>query len=175
MNDAVRVSIDVPVDPARAFRVFTEEIDLWWRRGPRFRHVGPSDGVIRLEPGVGGRLLQVHDEDPARTFAFGEVRVWRPAERLVFTWRVANFAPTESTEVEVIFQPTTGGGTQVQVIHRGWAAIRSDHPARHGHQGHAFVMHLGGWWRDQLGMLRRLSEFRETRSEDPHPPRSDEP
>lgn len=33
----VRVSTIIAVDPQEAFRIFTEEVDLWWKRSPRFR------------------------------------------------------------------------------------------------------------------------------------------
>jgi hypothetical protein len=36
-GDQVRVSVSVAVPPAAAFEIFTQEIDRWWRRGPRFR------------------------------------------------------------------------------------------------------------------------------------------
>jgi len=32
-GDQVRVTVLVAVDPEVAFKVFTEEIDQWWRRG----------------------------------------------------------------------------------------------------------------------------------------------
>ena len=52
-GDQARVTVLVEVEPALAFRVFTEEIDQWWRRGSRFRVSGRSHGILRLEPGVG--------------------------------------------------------------------------------------------------------------------------
>src|SRR5205807_9172889 len=38
-TDAVTVTTCVAVDPATAFTVFTEDIDRWWRRSPRYRFV----------------------------------------------------------------------------------------------------------------------------------------
>ena len=37
---------------------FTDEIDLWWRRGPRFRFLTESEGTLRFEPGAGRRLVE---------------------------------------------------------------------------------------------------------------------
>ncbi len=34
-DDRVVVTTLVAVDPATAFAVFTEEVDAWWRHGPR--------------------------------------------------------------------------------------------------------------------------------------------
>jgi hypothetical protein len=34
-SDHVTVTVTVAVDPAEAFLLFTRDINLWWRRGPR--------------------------------------------------------------------------------------------------------------------------------------------
>jgi hypothetical protein len=66
---------------------------------------------------------------------------------------MVNFAAHEHTEVEVLFR-AVGSGTHVTVVHRGWAAIRSDHPVRHGQPVPAFIRMMGLWWGEQLGTLR---------------------
>ena len=45
-------------------------------------------------------------------------------------------------------------GTQVKVTHRGWAALRGDHPARHGQAAPAFIARHGRWWGDLLMRFR---------------------
>ena len=45
-NGSVTACVEVAVDPATAFAVFTDEIGRWWRPGPR-----PANGV---EPAVAG-------------------------------------------------------------------------------------------------------------------------
>src|ERR687891_265011 len=102
--DGVRVSLDVAVEPAVAFEVFTTELDAWWGRGPRFRFVPPYAGSMRLEPGLGGRLLHVVKE-AGRIFEGGRIEAWEPPSRLAFTWRLANFRPGQITRVEVRFEP----------------------------------------------------------------------
>lgn len=153
--DRAVVTVTVEVPPETAFDVFTRETDLWWRRGPRFRLAGHHPGTISFEPRAGGRLFEQF-ESPAgpRAHEIGTVTVWDPPARLVFTWRSSNFAPGESTEVEVRFEPTRRG-TRVTVEHRGWAAIRGDHPARHGQPPGPFLATLGGWWGDLMSALRR--------------------
>jgi len=48
------VSVSVPVAPSTAFTVFTEELDLWWVRGP-INYFDSARAVgMRCEPGVGG-------------------------------------------------------------------------------------------------------------------------
>ena len=41
-GDQARVTVGVAVPPEEAFRVFTQEVDLWWRRGRRFRNARVS-------------------------------------------------------------------------------------------------------------------------------------
>ena len=85
----------------------------------------------------------------------------QPPSRLVFTWRNANFAGEESTEVEVLFEPTHTG-TRVTVQHRGWSGIRPGHPARHGLEGAEFSRMIGLWWGGLMTGLRELIETRGT-------------
>lgn len=152
-----RVSVVVGVAPDVAFRVFTEEIDRWWRRGLKYRVAGRQRGVIHLEPGLGGRLFEsFEDGSSTRVFETGRVTVWTPPDRIVFEWRAVNFGPEDSTEVEVTFEPAAGG-TRVTVTHRGWDAIRPDHPVRHGLDQPAFLRMLGLWWADLLTSLREHS------------------
>lgn len=66
----------------------------------------------------------------------------------MFSGHATNFASIDSTEVEVLFQAvhvSNGTGTRVTMVHQGWAGIRSDHPARHGLQGAAFIRLIGLW------------------------------
>jgi len=155
-GDQARVSVAVAVPPKDAFDIFTGEIDRWWRRGPKFRHAGGRGGFVRLEPHVDGRLFEsIDSEHGERIFEVGRVRVWDPPTRLAFSWRNANFAPEELTEVVVEFAPTSTG-TLVTVTHRGWSALRADHPARHGLQNAAFSRMMGLWWGEQMSSLRQL-------------------
>jgi len=153
-GDRVRVSVTVDADPATAFAVFTEETDLWWRRGPKFRIAGRHPGVVRFEPWLGGRLVESFESaDGPQEFATGTITAWDPPERFCFEWRAVNFVPGETTRVEVIFEAVPRG-TRVTVEHTGWAALRPDHPVRHGQETAAFVRSMGLWWGDLLTSLR---------------------
>lgn len=153
-GDQARVAVLVAVEPDVAFQVFTEEIDLWWRRGLQYRVSGKGRGIMHLEPRVGGRLFEsIQSKRGTKVVETGRVTAWEPPTRLVFEWRGVNFAPGETTEVEVLFDPSPSG-TLVTVTHRGWAAIRPDHPARHGHEVAAFVRMMGMWWGDLMTSLR---------------------
>jgi uncharacterized protein YndB with AHSA1/START domain len=155
-GDQARASVLVRVAAAEAFRVFTEEIDQWWRRGFRYR-VGGVGGTLRLEPHPGGRLFESFTTPAGtRVVETGRVTGWEPPSRLVLEWRAANFAPAEKTEVEVSFDERPNG-TLVIVTHRGWSAIRPDHPVRHGEATAAFLRTMGMWWGELLGALREHS------------------
>jgi uncharacterized protein YndB with AHSA1/START domain len=153
-GDQARATVLVQVPPDVAFRVFTEEIDQWWRRGLRYRVAGGNRGFIHLEPRLGGRLYEsFEDKGTTRVFETGTVTAWDPPSRLTFEWRGVTFAPGERTEVEVQFVPSASG-TTVTVTHRGWASLRPDHPVRHGHDVPAFIRMNGLWWGDLLSSLR---------------------
>jgi uncharacterized protein YndB with AHSA1/START domain len=162
-GDQVRVTMAVAVPQHVAFEIFTNEIDRWWRKGPRFRNAGMNAGMIRLEAGVGGRLFEsIESAGVERVFVVGRVQAWEPPSRLVFTWKNEVFAANEDTEVEVTFAPTSRG-TLVTVTHRGWAAIRPDHPARHSMPLDEFIRSLGTWWGDQMSSMRLLVEQQRAR------------
>ena len=163
-SDQVTVSVTVSADPAAAFDIFTKETDLWWRRGPKFRIAGKQPGMVRFEPWLGGRLMEeVESPSGLRLFTQGTITVWQPPDQFQFEWRGVNFAPGESTLVDVVFEAVPIG-TRVTVRHSGWAALPPDHPARHGQQGPAFIRATGLWWGDLMTSLREFAAERLDRS-----------
>ena len=152
-GDKVRVQTYVAVSPAAAFEVFTTEIDLWWRRGPAYRVGGRDPGTMHMEPRLGGRIFEQYGEHGTGLHEVGTITAWEPPQRLVFEWRALAFVPGESTTIEIRFEPR-GEGTLVTLEHRGWAAIRGDHPVRHGKPVPAFIADLGMWWAALLSSLR---------------------
>ncbi|HYF47841.1 MAG TPA: SRPBCC domain-containing protein [Planctomycetota bacterium] len=151
LNDCARATIFVRVDPLVAFKVFTEQTDAWWRHGPKYRFGGANRGVLRFECGRSGRIFEKFED--GSEFEVGKVVVWDPGVRLLFVWRIPNFAPGESTEVEILFNATKGG-TNIVVEHRGWNSLRDDHPARHGLAGEALNTSIAFWWAELLKSLR---------------------
>ncbi len=111
MSDSVTTSVEVAVAPDVAFDVFTREIDAWYRVDPDTLPDITRTAAIRLEPHVGGRLLDVHDIATGAGREMGRVTAWEPARRLAFS-------DNEGTEVEVSFEPC-GAGTRVTLTHRG--------------------------------------------------------
>ena len=88
MTEAQTVSseVEVAVDPTTAFKAFTEEMDLWWVRGPiNFWSDGGRVAEVRCEPGVGGRIVEILD-DPAGSDVLERARItlWEPGARLAW-------------------------------------------------------------------------------------------
>jgi len=152
-GDRALVSVLVAVEPREAFRVFTEEINAWWRGGLKYR-LGRNRSVLHLEPKLGGRLFETFETKAGeRVLETGRVTCFEPPSRLVLEWRAANFKGSEKTEVEVRFEPSPSG-TLVTVEHRGWSQIRPDHPVRHGEAPPAFIRRMGLWWGELMSSLR---------------------
>lgn len=152
-SEVARVTTYVEVSPKDAFEVFTDEVDLWWRRGPRFRSGGPDSELSFERDETGRRLIERGLEG---VFEIGRVQVWEPGKRLLLEYRLRNFAPNERTEVEVRFEEH-GRGTRVVLEHRGWEALRADHPARHGLSGEAFSSMIGLHWGDIITGFRQFA------------------
>lgn len=149
-TDSVRATTLLAVSVEDAFAVFTEEVDLWWKRGSRFRpqiEGNQGEGTLCFEPRPGGRLLEAYASGHA--FEFGRVRIWEPPKRLVFAMFGRDFGPGDSTEVEVRFEDE-GDQTRVTVEHRGFDAFAPDHPVRHGMEGDAFRDTMAVFWADLL-------------------------
>lgn len=161
LGDQAKVCVLVRVPPDDAFRIFTEEIDGWWRAGRKYR-VGKNRSVVHLEPKLGGRLFEkfMAPSGTDKIVETGVVTTWEPPKRVVLEWRAVSFRPDEKTEVEVLFEPTRSG-TNVTVVHRGWAKIRADHPVRHGEEVSVFTRTMAAWWGDLMTSFRMRAEDHE--------------
>jgi uncharacterized glyoxalase superfamily protein PhnB len=112
-EQTVSSAVEVAIDPATAFKAFTEEMDLWWLRGPiNFFGDGGRVVEVRCEAGLGGRIGEVVDDR-----VHGELRekaritAWEPGERLAWSSSI------DDVTTEVRFTPVAGG-TRVVVEHR---------------------------------------------------------
>ncbi len=153
MTAAVIVAIRVDASPMRAFECFTGDIGAWWRPNPLFRLTPQGDGVLRFEPGEGGRLLTALPD--GSEFEVGRIDVWKPGEELALTWRQASFRTDQTTHLSVHFE-AVDEGTRVTVEHRGWDTIPAKHAARHGFELMLFQRRQAEHWRALLGGLKRL-------------------
>jgi uncharacterized glyoxalase superfamily protein PhnB len=102
----ISASVDVAVDPATAFTVFTEEMDLWHVRSPISFYDSARAIAKRCEPGVGGRILEVYEDGVLET---ARITVWEPGKRL------STKSSLDDVEVDIWFEPAAGGGTTVRI------------------------------------------------------------
>ena len=108
---SVSSSVEVAVDPDTAFTAFTEELDLWWVRGPINHHAAGRVLAMRCEPGVGGRLLEVYDDATGEALELARITAWEPGKSLA--WR----SSIDDVETEVRFE-ASDSGTTVTVVAR---------------------------------------------------------
>jgi uncharacterized protein YndB with AHSA1/START domain len=116
--EAIRKTVVVKCDPARAFEVFTREIGTWW---PTHTHSIGGDTVTEVvfEEHPGGRVFERHSGGGEGEW--GRVLEWDPPRRLVMSWYPGHDA-SEATELEVRFA-AEGEGTRVDLEHRGWEIL----------------------------------------------------
>ena len=116
-----------PLD--QTFAVFTSQIGAWWPL-PTHGIFGADAGGLGFEDG-----LLVERAVDGRTSVWGEVLAWDPPHRVVFSWHPGQDADAAS-EVEVRFTASDGGGTRVELEHRGWERFgESAMLRRHGYVG----------------------------------------
>jgi uncharacterized protein YndB with AHSA1/START domain len=111
---AVRRAIRVERDLESAFRIFTEGMERWWT-------APGATNRASLEPRLGGRFSERLSDGRENT---GEVLVWEPPSRVVFTWR-RHANPDVPLEVDVRFR-TDGAGTLVELEHRGFERLGAE-------------------------------------------------
>jgi uncharacterized protein YndB with AHSA1/START domain len=146
----VYVALRVRATPERAFSAFVEEIGAWWRPNPLFQTTPRAPGRLAFEPHLGGRLTETLAG--GKVFEIGRVTAFEPPEKLVFTYRQANFPLDLHTEVEVGFE-AVGEETRVSVEHRGFDRVPPG-AARHGFPDQLLLMRLADWWKAQLASVK---------------------
>lgn len=116
--EPIRATVIVAVPPARAWEVFTGEMQAWW---PSSTHSvaageGSSPDAIVVEPYVGGEIYELIG--PVRR-SWARIHTWEPPRRLGYSWHVNPKNP--ATDVAVTFV-AVDEGTRVEVVHGGWEA-----------------------------------------------------
>jgi uncharacterized glyoxalase superfamily protein PhnB len=96
-------TVEVPADPLTAFTAFTDELDLWWVRGPINAYDSGRLVEMRCEPGVGGRILEVYDAESGEGLELARITVWEPGRRVAWT------SSLDDVAIDVRFEPTAAG------------------------------------------------------------------
>lgn len=117
----VQQSVRVPVEPARAFKIFTAGVRDWWIRAYSANPTKAPIADIVIEPRVGGRWFERGTDGSESDWA--RVRVWEPGARLCVEWQPAGQQPTE---IEVRFDGPAPRATNVTVIQRGFESYGED-------------------------------------------------
>jgi uncharacterized protein YndB with AHSA1/START domain len=107
---AIRKDVFVRAPVERAWTIFAERLGEWW---PLATHSlgGERAETAMLTP---ERIYERWSDGTERTW--GQVLVWEPPHRVVFTWEVGE---DSGNEIEVVFV-SDGEGTRVALEHRGW-------------------------------------------------------
>jgi uncharacterized protein YndB with AHSA1/START domain len=106
---AAIAEVTVDASPDDAFRIFTDEIGLWWRRGTPYWNDADRGLSVRIEPGVGGRFIEVYDLDTGTGFDVGQITAWEPGKRLALSWTQIGWPDGATTDLEVTFTPAPDG------------------------------------------------------------------
>jgi uncharacterized glyoxalase superfamily protein PhnB len=96
-------AVEVAADPLTAFTAFTDELDLWWVRGPINAYDSGRLVEMRCERGVGGRILEVYDAQTGEGLELARITVWEPGRHLAWT------SSLDDVAVDVRFEPTAAG------------------------------------------------------------------
>jgi hypothetical protein len=150
---AATAEIQVDATPDEAFRLFTEEVGIWWRRGTRYWN-DPERGLsVRIEPGVGGRFVEVYDLERGEGMEVGRITVWEPPRRFAMTWTQVGWPPGVATDIEITFAPVDDG-TLVRLEQTGFERVGPE--ADGFREGYA----LG--WQEVLGWFAERVDRKES-------------
>jgi len=158
MTQVATAEVTVPVAPREAFALFTEDIGLWWRRDTPYWNDRERGASIRIEPGVGGRFVEVYDVETGSGMEVGRVTAWEPGRRLALTWTQAGWPEGASTDLVIDFIPADGGATLVRLEHSGFERVRG---------ALEFLEGYAGGWKELLGWFAEHASTSETRKETP--------
>lgn len=123
MIEPLLISFEVDRSAAQAFTVWTADIGRWWPAD--HTTTGDLDLEVTLEPRVGGRIYERTAD--GREFDWGEILVWEPPTRFVYTWHL-RVDREDATEVEIRFVAIAPEATRVEIEHRGWERLGSEGP-----------------------------------------------
>lgn len=141
----IEVTVEVAVEPAAAFELFTSRLDQWW---PVATHsVGglPRVVSVRAEPGpegamVGGTVTEHWDDGGSSVW--GTILDWDPPAGFTMTWHPGS-DPATATEVSVSFTAVGPRRSQVRLVHRRWERLGERAIARRDGYATGWVTVLG--------------------------------
>ncbi len=141
MPDQIKKTVTVPLDPDRAFDLFTREMADWW---PLDSHslsagTGRPARTVTVEPRVGGTVTETKAD--GTTAPWGRVTEWQPGAVFGMTWHVGR-SEDRASRVRVCFDAVMEG-TRVTLVHDNWQAL--------GHEAGASRANYDTGWNMVLG------------------------
>lgn len=147
---SVNRSVTVPLEPKRAFDLFTARMSEFW---PAEHSIGTAKlAEVIVEPREGGRWFE-RGVDGSEC-PWGRIAAWEPPARVVLLWQIGadwRFDPELETEVEVTFTAEPDGRTRVGLEHR--------HLERYGEKAEAMraLFESPGAWEGTLARFAGLA------------------
>jgi uncharacterized protein YndB with AHSA1/START domain len=112
---AIRQTVVVPLEAARAFDLFVFHMADWWPLATR--SVLLTNAVsCHVEPRVSGRVFERGRD--GREVPWGRILVWDAPNRVAFTWH-PGMPEEDATEIDIRFT-ALGTSTRVELEHRNW-------------------------------------------------------
>jgi len=149
----IEKSLNVPMRPKEAFKLFTEHLAEWW---PTESHSlsaysGDLPQDVTVEPRIGGHIVETKaDGDTDR---WGTITRWEPGAALGVSWYVGR-PEDQATDLLVVFTPTDTG-TRVDLTHGGFERL-ADATAMHGNYTNGWDLVLterfGGYVRGKVNL-----------------------
>src|ERR1700748_1297667 len=139
--NTIKKDILVQASQETAFKVFTEQMDLWW---PRTHHVGncPMRELV-LETKPSGRWFSKHEDDSEVTI--GYVQTYQPFDLFVLAWQVNSdfkYDPEVVTEIVIQFIPEGPKTTRVKLEHKDLHKLGSGKTVESMDQGWGMILGL---------------------------------
>ena len=125
VDNLITKSVTVHCNLATAFRIWTEQIDLWWPKSHSIS--GNANTEVIFETKVYGRFFERLPDGTEHDF--GRVLVYEPPYRLIYHWYIGS-SQQEPTRVEIRFSETNHNQTRIDIEHRGPEYIGDLWPTR---------------------------------------------
>lgn len=137
MNDPINKSLEVPLTPAEAFALFTDNLDIWWPKGTH--SVTGAKAKLTFPTHKDGEIIE--ESEDGEVAVWGKLIAYDPGKYLAFSWHPGRTAK-EATIVIVTFTQTTEG-TRCDLTHGGFDILGDTADAVSTSYLHGWDMVLG--------------------------------
>lgn len=118
----IDLTVETPAPPARVWSALTVPRDVaeWFTDASDLGRIGDT---YRLDFGEGSVVE-------------GVITELEPGRRFAYTWMWSDAEPHEETLVAWTVTPLDEGGTEIRLVHDGWAEAGLDGTVRDDHEGY---------------------------------------